>query len=147
MHLINSGSPWADKESGHLQTGRKLGDKGLSRRPGKLRKVRNPLHPNVTFCSLCCHYDKMSLTDKNSHQACIPWHFYSKLNREKTPPFLSKMELGWKNQEGQCPNSSFPREYSAHSFLPSSKPICQRNPDWQLLTCQTTLPLRPLSLA
>lgn len=142
MHLVNSGSPWADKESRHLQTYRKLSDKGLNRRPRKVRKGRNPLRPNVTFCPLCCHYDKISLTDKNSHQACMPWHFYSKLNRDKIPPSLSKMKLGWKNQEGQRPNSSFPREYSVPSFLPFSKPTCQRNPGWQLLTCLPTLPLR-----
>ena len=41
-----------------------LGDECPGSRQRKVEKGENLLHSNITFCSLCCHYNKISLTDE-----------------------------------------------------------------------------------
>ena len=74
MHLANNAGGGAGggvlgqtKKSRNLQTDRKphtLGDKCPRGRQRKVGKGGNLQHLNVTFCSLCPHYNKISLADK-----------------------------------------------------------------------------------
>ena len=62
------GGPWTDKEKQESnQTNRKLhvgGGKCPGGRQRKVGKGKNRQCLNVTFCSLCPHYSKISLANK-----------------------------------------------------------------------------------
>ena len=67
-HLSNNGGPWADKEKQEppdwQETTHFGGNKRHGDRQRKVGKGRNLRHPNVTCCSLCPHYNKISFVDK-----------------------------------------------------------------------------------
>ena len=68
MHLVNSGGAMG----GHRKAGTPRlsendtfwGEKCPGGRQRKVGQGRSLLHPNVTCCSLCSHYNKISLADK-----------------------------------------------------------------------------------
>ena len=63
-------------------------------------KKSGEMHTNVNFCSLCFHYNRISLKQKKSmHHAPMPWHFCPKLMRTEFPPPLREGKLGWKIRE------------------------------------------------
>ena len=41
---------------------------------------------------------KLTLQLRSTHHAPMQWHFWSKLNKDRNPSTLWKMELGWKSR-------------------------------------------------
>ena len=64
----------------------------------------------VIFCSLCSHYDKISLSDNKYSSALRPWHFWSKLNKDKGPTSPQENGAGMKVRE-DYPKSTRPLRY------------------------------------
>ena len=60
---------------------------------------------NVTFCSLCSLYNKISLEIRGSHHAWMPWHFWSQLNEDMSTPCLGARK---KITEDDPSNPPFP---------------------------------------
>ena len=80
------------------------GDKCPGGRLGKVGKSGNLQPPNVTFCSLCFHYNKISLECKKCPSYTMPWHIQSRLNKEKNSSSLQEGGAGIKITE----NMTFP---------------------------------------
>ena len=100
------------------------------------KKGRNLQCLNVTCCSLCPHYNKISLADKNYHHAPRPWHFGSRLSKDKNPSSLQESGAGMEIRERNP--QTLPSQWIFRSrhwmFLQS---MCQRNTG-QLLSCLPT---------
>ena len=63
----------------------------------KVGKGGNLLWPYLACWALCSHYSRIRLQVRSAHHALTPCHFWSKLNKEKIPPPLGKLGLGWKS--------------------------------------------------
>ena len=124
--------PWADRKqetSGLIRTQTFWGNKCPGGRQRKVGKGRISSVPNVTFCSLCSHYNKISLAEEVS----IMYWCCDTSNQDwiktKIPPLLRKVELekkkkkerwSWgENQEISLQTSPLPMNIlSTHFYNP-----------------------------
>ena len=116
--------PWTDKEKQEppdwQEAAHFLSDKYPGSRQRKAGKVRNLLCPNVTCCSWCSHYNKISLTGKR-HSSCT--RVVTLLTWVRTKPLLPSGRWSWDENQGlRPPNSSSPSDCSAPSFACPSSP-------------------------
>lgn len=105
-------------------------------RQRKVEKDANLQHPNVICCSLCPYYNKLVMQIRSTQHVRTAWHFQSKLNKDKNPSSLGKLELEWKSgtvTTPQIPPSPFItlpiHLYTSHNWLAretqgSCLPVC-----------------------
>ena len=102
-YYADSRGPGQTKKSLTLQTDRKPHVVNVKCPGGKGERGLNPQLPKVTCSSLCPYYNtiiiKLATQIRSSHHAPTPWHFWSKLNKDKNLPSLWEGEAGMKIKE------------------------------------------------
>ena len=121
------------KEPPGWQQTTQLGWQVSWRQTKKGGKRKESLVFKCNFCSLCSHHNKTNLQIRISYHASAPWHFPSRLNKDKNSSYPRGGGAGRKIKEHNPPNFSLPKEYSTPSFLHPILPTCQRS-SMQLLT-------------